>query len=145
MPIQGVYPVFTNQFKIGTNGAASTAAEMVPVAEMETFSVSIDGNTEEWSPMEQDGWLKRFVTGKALTISLSGKRCVGDAGNDYVAENAWGTGSECVTKFEWLMPSGASLTMDCVLNVTTPGGGESRSVEALEFEVLSSGKPIFTK
>ena len=28
--------------------------------------------------MEQEGWLKRMVTGKALTISLSGKRCMTD-------------------------------------------------------------------
>ena len=34
------------------------------IAEMENFSVSIDGNVEEWSPMEQEGWLKRMVTGK---------------------------------------------------------------------------------
>lgn len=140
----GVYPVFENKFKIGSKGVASTAAEMVPIAELETFEVAIDGNTEEWSPMEAEGWLKRMVTGKALTVTLSGKRCVGDAGNDYVANSAWGTGESCDTKFEWEFPSGAKLAFDCVLNVTNPGGGESRGVAGLEFEVLSNGKPTYT-
>lgn len=140
----GVYPVFTNKFKIGSNGRASEEGDMVAIAELETFEVSIDGNTVEWSPMEMEGWMRRMVTGKALTITLSGKRHIGDPGNDYVADSAWGTGDDCASKFEWEFPSGAKLAFDCVLNVTNPGGGESRDVAGLEFEVLSDGKPTFT-
>lgn len=140
----GVYPVFQNKFKVGSKGLASSESDMVLIAEMETFEVSIDGNIVEWSPMEAEGWMKRLVTGKALTVTLSGKRCLGDAGNDYVADSAWGTGESCSTKFEWELPSGATLAFDCVLNVTNPGGGESRDVAGLEFEAQSSGKPVFT-
>ena len=140
----GVYPVFENKFKIGTKGRSSEAADMATIADMESFSVSIDGNVEEWSPMEAEGWLRRMVTGKALTISLSGKRNVGDTGNDYVAQSAWGTGKSCESKFEWEFPSGAKLAFDCVLNVTNPGSGESRNVAGLEVEVMSDGKPTYT-
>ena len=135
----GVYPVFENKFKIG-----ASAESLNTIAEMENFSVSIDGNVEEWSPMEQEGWLKRMVTGKALTISLSGKRCIGDPGNDFVEASAWGTGSDCEAHFEWEFPSGAKLAFPCVLSVTNPGGGESRNVAGLEFDVMSNGKPTFT-
>lgn len=69
----GVFPVFDNVFKIGTEGRSSAAEKMVTIAEMESFSVSIDGNVEEWKPMESEGWTKRMTTGKALTISLSGQ------------------------------------------------------------------------
>ena len=145
MSTTGVFPVHENKFKIGKKGKASTTpTDMVPIAEMESFSVSIDGNTEEWSPMEAEGWLKRMVTGKALTISLSGKRCIGDAGNDYVAESAWAVGANCESKFEWEFPSGAKLAFDCVISVTNPGGGESRNVSGLEFDILSNGKPVYT-
>ena len=74
----GVFPVFNNKFKIG-----ATADAVQTIAEMESFSVAIDGKVEEWSPFEEEGWTKRLVTGKSITISLKGKRCVGDAGNDY--------------------------------------------------------------
>ena len=140
----GVFPVFDNVFKIGTEGRASAAEKMVTIAEMESFSVSIDGNVEEWKPMEAEGWTRRMVTGKALTITLSGKRNVGDPGNDYVANSAWGTGTSCDTKFEWEFPSGAKLTFDCVINVTNPGSGDSTNVAGLEFEVQSDGKPTYT-
>lgn len=145
MAMTGVHPVFENKFKIGVNGRSSTSPDdMKTISDLETFSVAIDGNIEEWSPMEAEGWKRRMVTGKALTITLSGKRCIGDEGNDYVADNAWGTGTSCDTKFEWEFPSGAKLAFDCVLNVTNPGSGDSTNVAALEFEVQSDGKPEYT-
>lgn len=139
-----VYPVYKNKFKVGTVGRTSEAAEMKSIAEMESFSVAIDGNTVEWSSMDDEGWMKRMVTGKSLTVSLSGKRCVGDAGNDYVAGIAWQTGDGCDSKFEWVFPSGGKLAFDCVINVTSPGGGESRDLDALAFDVMSHGKPVYT-
>lgn len=140
----GVYPVFENKFKIGTKGRTSVDDDMKAVSSLETFSVEIDGNVEEWTPMETEGWKRRMVTGKSLTITLSGKREIGDEGNDYVASNAWGTGSDCDTKFEWEFPDGAKLAFDCVLSVTNPGSGDATDVAALEFEVHSDGKPTYT-
>lgn len=142
MPKTGVYPVWENKFKISTSGR--TNPTLNTIANMESFSVSIDGNVEEWSPLDMEGWMRRMVTGKSLTISLTGKRTIGDAGNDYVADKAWCTGADCETHFEWEFPSGAKLDFDCVLNVTNPGGGDSRNVAPLEFEVMSDGKPSFT-
>ena len=140
----GVYPVFENSFSIGTNGTSSVSTDMKSIAEMESFSLSIDGNVEEWTPFETEGWVKRMVTGKGLSISLSGKRCIGDAGNDYVAGLAYKTGQEAETKFLWTLPSGATLEFNCVVNVTNIGGGDSTNVAPLEFEVLSNGKPTYT-
>ena len=138
----GVYPVYENVFKINTNGRGE--GELTSIAEMETFEVTIDGNTVEWSPLEASGWMRRMVTGKSLTIKLTGKRHVGDEGNDYLAGLAWSTGADCNSQLEWTMPSGAKLKYDCVVNVVNPGGGESRDVAPLEVELLSDGKPTFT-
>lgn len=59
----GVYPVFENKFKIGTS-----AESLNTIAEMENFSVSIDGNVEEWSPMEQEGLLCRLLSSGAAAL-----------------------------------------------------------------------------
>ena len=140
----GVYPVWENAFKINKAGRTEETTDMVTIAEMTSFSVSIDGTTEEWNPFEEEGWIRRLVTGKGFTISVAGKRHIGDEGNDYVAALAWSTGTACNSKFEWDFPSGAKLEFDCVVSVTTPGGGDSTGVEALEFDVLSDGKPTYT-
>lgn len=145
----GVFPVHNNQFKLNTTGRTRDIVEpfaptgLVIVKDLETFSPSIDGNTEEWTPMDQEGWVRRAVTGKGLTFSFSGKRNYGDPGNDFVAGLLLGTGQDVESIFEWVLPNGDILTMDCVINLTTPAGGDSTDIDNLEFEVLSDGKPVF--
>ena len=141
----GVYPVYENQFKIDkAGGDGSTADNLVGIADMENFSVSIDGNVEEWKPFEAEGWTRRLMTGKSITISISGKRNVGDAGNDYIEGLAMKTGEEATTTLIWTFPSGAKLVIKGVVNVTELGGGDSTGVAPLAFDFMSDGKPTFT-
>lgn len=141
----GVYPVYENQFKIDkAGGDGSTADSLVGIADMESFSVSIDGNVEEWKPFEAEGWTRRLMTGKSITISISGKRNVGDAGNDYIEGLAMKTGEEATTTLIWTFPSGAKLVIKGVVNVTEWGGGDSTGVAPLAFDFMSDGKPTFT-
>lgn len=139
----GVYPVYENQFKINTKGREDSPTNLVAIADMESFSVSFDDNVEEWTPMTTEGWVRRLKTGKGLTISINGKRNIGDAGNDFVAGLAWKSGLACNSQLEWTFPNGDKALIPCVINVTA-GGGDSTNVEPLEFECLSDGKPTFT-
>lgn len=139
----GVYPVYENQFKINTKGRDDGTTSLVTIADMESFSVSFDDNVEEWTPMTSEGWVRRLKTGKGITITLAGKRNVGDAGNDYIAGLAFKSGQACNSQLEWNFPNGDKVLMDCVINVTS-AGGDSTNVEPLEFECLSDGKPTFT-
>lgn len=139
----GVFPVFDLKFKIGTAGSSSEESDMKEIKDMETFSPSVDGNVEEWTPMDTEGWPRRLVTGKGFTIALNGKRNVGDPGNDYVASLAWKTGLDCSSKAEVEFPDGATLEFDCVVDVKTPFGGDSTNVSGLEFELQSDGKPTY--
>lgn len=141
----GVYPVYENQFKIDkAGGDGSTADNLVGIADMENFSVAIDGNVEEWKPFEAEGWTRRLMTGKSITISISGKRNVGDAGNDYIESLAMKTGEDATTTLIWTFPSGAKLVIKGVVNVTEWGGGDSTNVAPLAFDFMSDGKPTFT-
>ena len=139
----GVYPVYENQFKINKSGRTTGTDNMVTIADMESFSVSFDDNVEEWTPMTTEGWVRRLKTGKGITISLNGKRNVGDAGNEYIEGLAWKSGQACNSQLEWTFPNGDKVLMDCVINVTS-AGGDSTNVEPLEFECMSDGKPTFT-
>lgn len=141
----GVFPVHNNKFKINTAGRVTTdPLTMVVVKDLETFSPSIEANTEEWFPMDQAGWARAAVTGKKLTFSFTGKRNYGDPGNDYVASLILATGQGVESQLEWELPNGDKLTMDCVINITTPAGGDSTSIDTLEFDVLSDGLPVYT-
>lgn len=139
-----VFPVHNNKFEFGINGRESTDEQMVMPADLENFAPSIDGTVEEWYAMDAAGWAKAAMTGKKLGFSFKGKRSVGDPGNDYIAGLAWKFGQDVMTKFKWTMVSGATLTCDVVVNVTTPGGGDTTNIDGLEFEVTGYGKPTFT-
>lgn len=139
----GVYPCYENQFQIDT--AASGAATFKTIADCETFSVSFDNGVEEWTPFESEGWVRRLMTAKGVTISVTGKRNVGDDGNDFVAGLAWKNGRDVEADFKWTFPDGTVVTFtDAVINVTNIGAADSTNVAPLEFEVQSNGKPTVT-
>ena len=139
-----VYPVHNNVFKFGIKGLESTEENMAVPLDLENFAPSIDGTVEEWYSMDAKGWAKAAMTGKKLGFSFKGKRSVGDPANDYIAGLAWKFGQDVMTKFEWTMVSGAKLACDVVVNVTTPGGGDTTNIDTLEFEVTGYGAPTFT-
>ena len=140
MQTTGVFPVYENQFKVGADSETSTA-----IADMETFSVSFDNGVEEWTPFETEGWVRRLMTAKSVTISINGKRNVGDTGNDYVASKAFVNGRNAEGYLGWTFPDGTEVAFEgAVFNVTNCGAGDSTNVGPLEFEVMSNGKPTVT-
>lgn len=137
----GTYPCYKNQFKIGAPGAQTLNA----IADMETFSVSFNDGVEEWNPYEAEGWKSRQKTAKDITISVSGKRKIGDTGNDFVAGLAFENGTDSEADFEWTFPDGTVVKFsNAVINVTALGSSDSTAVAPLEFEVMSNGKPTVT-
>lgn len=139
-PFSGVYPVFKNQFKVGT-----ATGSMQPIADMESFSVAFDNGIEEWTPFDTEGWVRRLKTAQSLTLSVSGKRNVGDTGNDFVAGLWMAGGRDAEAYFEWNFPDGSKVVMDqAVISVKNCGTGDSTNVAHLEFDIMSNGKPTFT-
>lgn len=137
----GVFPVYENQFQVGADKENLTA-----IADMESFSVSLDNGVEEWNPLDQAGWVRRLMTAKSVTISISGKRNFGDTGNDYVAGLALKNGRDVEGCLQWTFPDGATLLFEnAVFNITNWGAGASTDVIPLEFDVMSNGKPTYTE
>ena len=143
--MNGVFPVHNNVFKVNTAGRSGTETSLVNIADMTTFTVSVEGTNEEWFPLDQEGWARQANTGKKMSISMSGKRNYGDPGNDYIAGMMMKTGKDCETSFQWVLPDGAKLSGNCVISVTTPAGGDSTAIDSLEFEILIDGKPTYTE
>lgn len=136
----GVFPVYENQFQVnkGTAGLES----LVNIADMESFSVSFDNGVEEWKPFDQAGWTRRLMTAKSVTISVSGKRNVGDAGNDYIAGLAFKNGRDSEADFQWTFPDGTKVKFkDAVINLKDFASGDSTGVAPFSFDVMSNGKP----
>ena len=135
-----VYPVLDNKFKAGAAKERATV-----IADMEQFSLSISNGVETWTPMDTEGWQRALMTAKAITISMSGKRNIGDAGNDFVAGKVFKNGHDAEGYFEWELPDGTTIAWtNAVFDVKNMGGGDSTNVAPLEFDVISNGKPTVT-
>lgn len=136
----GVFPCYENQFKVNTS--STSTASWATIADCETFEVSFDNGVEEWTPFESEGWVRRLMTAKNVTITVTGKRNVGDTGNNFIAGLAFKNGRDAEADFQWTFKDGTVVTFSgSPINVTALGSGDSTAVAPLEFEVLSNGKP----
>ena len=139
----GVYPCYENQFRI--NKGTTEKKDMKEIKDCVSFSVSFDNGVEEWHPFDTEGWVRRLLTSKGVTVSVTAKRNVGDAGNDFVAGLAWKNGRDSEADAQWTFPDGTVVKFtDAVINVTNVGSGDSTNVAPLEFEIQSNGKPEVT-
>ena len=139
----GVFPVHAGSFEVDTSEAPHTAPVWSTVAELEEVSLEIDNNTETWSSFAAGGWESALVTGKSAKITLSGKRCIGDAGNDLIASKLLCTGQDAYIKCRICHPDGSTLIWDkAACGVKNNGaGGKATDVGALEAELACHGKP----
>lgn len=138
----GVFPVHVNQLEINTGEET-----WVTVAELEEVNVSIDNNTETWKSFAGEGWDSALVTGKSAKIDIKGKRCIGDAGNDFIAGKLLAIGQDAYVPARIKFADGKMLTwekMACaVANAGT--GGKATDVGALEAALTGHGKPALTE
>lgn len=145
MAFTGVFPAYKIKFEIGIKGRESEKQDMATIAEVETFGIKIDGKTQDWTSMTESGWGNNLMTGKSVTFSIKGKRCVGDPGNDYIAATAWKDGLDCNSKVAITFPGGSKIEFDCVVDVKSIGGDDSTKVAPLECDLKSCGKPKISK
>lgn len=137
----GVYPVYENQFHVGETKENKSFPK-----DLESFSVSFSNEVQKWSPFDMEGYYNHLVTGKDLTISIKGKRNVGDTGNDYIAGKTWETGQGANGYFDWTFPDGTVVAWEsAVYDVKNNGSGDSINVAPLEVDIIPNGKPTVTK
>ena len=143
--ITGVFPVHANRFEVKTSTTGDTDTWST-VAELEECVVKVDNTTEEWNTFAGEGWGSSLVTGKKSSIELKGKRCLGDAGNDFIAGKLLETGSNAYVSARITMPDGIVLTWDkmaCAVSNNGASGGAT-NVGALEATLTGHGKPTKT-
>lgn len=122
----------------------TSGSTFAPIADMENAKLSIETGVETWNSITEDGWQRALATAKSYTLSMSGKRNVGDPGNDYIAGLALKNGRDCDSKIKVTFPDGATFTGDVVVSVSDYAGDDATAVNPLAFDLISNGKPTYT-
>lgn len=141
---KGVFPVHNGSFEVDTSTSEETSPVWSKIAELEEVTVEVENNTETWNSFSAGGWQSALVTGKSAKVSLKGKRCIGDAGNDLIASKLLLTGQEAYVHARLVHPDGTTLEwaqMACGVK-NNGAGGKATDVGALEAELIGHGKPV---
>ena len=142
---KGVYPVHVGSFEVNTSKTEEPAWSKI--AELEEVNIEVENTTETWNSFSEGGWQSALVTGKAAKITLKGKRCIGDAGNDLIASKMLLTGQDAYVNARVIHPDGTTLEwaqMACAVK-NNGAGGKATDVGALEAELTAHGAPKETK
>lgn len=137
----GQYSVSNCTVKIKTSSASTPVYS--EIADLEELSLSIENNTETWYSINDGGWQNALLTGKALSGSFSGKRTLGDTGNDYLEGLRYKIGKEAEADWQIDFPDGSTLEFTAVTALTDILGSAT-DVAPLSGDLTGKGKPTFT-
>ncbi len=137
----GQYSVSNCKVKIKT--ATNPSETYSEIADLEEMSLSIENNTETWYSINDGGWQNALLTGKALSGSFSGKRTLGDTGNDYLEGLRYKIGKDAEADWEIEFPDGSKLDFTAVTALTDILGAAT-DVAPLSGDLTGKGKPTFT-
>ena len=137
----GQFAVSNCDVKVKTS--ASPSETYSSIADLEEMTLTIENNTETWYSIADDGWQNALLTGKALSGSFSGKRCLGDVGNDYIEGLRYSIGKDAEADFQIDFPDGSQLEFTAVVALTDILGSAT-NVAPLTGDITGKGKPTFT-
>lgn len=138
----GQYAVSDCIVKVKTSASGQTAVYS-PIADLEEMSLSIENNIETWYSINGGGWQNALMTARALTGSFSGKRTLGDTGNDFLNGLRYVDGPDAVADFEIDFPDGSNLAFTAVVGLTDIIGAAT-DVAPLSGDITGKGKPTYT-
>lgn len=133
-------PVSANDLEIGTNGLFSTGEQMDNIDGLSNCEMSIEGTLQEYFTT-LNGYNSADKTAIKLSFSISGKRVVGNKGNDYIARTAWYIGKKAKTLFNYTFDDGMVMSGRLVVNVSKNSGGAAEDDNGLEADLVIDGKP----
>lgn len=139
----GQYAVSECKAKVKTSTSSAQTAVYSEIADLEEVSLSLENNTETWYSIKDGGWQNALLTAKALTGSFSGKRTLGDAGNDYLESLRYNIGKSAEADWQIEFPDGSKLEFTAVTALTDILGAAT-DVAPLSGDLTGKGKPTFT-
>lgn len=139
----GQYSVSECKVKVKTSDASAQTPVYSEIADIEELSLSIENTTNTWYSINDGGWQNALLTAKALSGSFSGKRTLGDTGNDYLDGLRYKLGKEAEADWEIEFPDGSELKFTAVTALTDILGNAT-DVAPLSGDLTGKGKPTFT-
>lgn len=132
---------------IGTS--ATTASPPVwtyaEIGGLDNVAEALNEVVQQYQFLENGGFATNHVTGMAPAWTLSGRRLVGDPGQDYIAGVKYGLDTDRQSSIKIEYTEGAdtkTITCDCTLcNIVDIAGGTATDDSVFSVEIRFDGEP----
>ena len=128
-----------SQCTVAVNTSNTSTAVWSEIADLEEVNLSVENNIETWYSIAEEG----LLTAKALSGSFSGKRTLGDIGNDFLDGKRFAIGKDAEADFKITFPNDATLEFTAIVGITDILGAAT-NVAPLSGDLTGKGKPTFT-
>ena len=139
-----LFTIYGLSESIGTAVSGNTWTYASIDAGIDNVSEALNEVVGQYFFMADDGFATNHVTGLAPTFTLTGRRIVGDAAQDYIFSKKYSLGAdrESSFKLEWTEGSTSkSLTVPCTICNIQEWSGASTDDSAISFEIRFNGAP----
>ena len=140
----GLMTMYGLTAKIGTSKSGTTWTYSELGDGIENISEGLNEVVQQYFFMDLDGFAKNHVTGLAPTFTVTGRRVIGDAAQDYIFSKKYGLDADRQSSFQLSYSDGSdtvTITCDCTICNIQEWSGATTDDSAISFEIRFDGEP----
>jgi hypothetical protein len=134
---------WANQIEIGTAESSGTWSYSKLCKGIESMEFNVNEQNQQYFFLCGEGFAANEVTGSAPELSISGRRIVGDAAQDYIVGKQFALGDNRKSSVK-ITAEGSIITCDCTIGDVVSFGGASTDVNTFSCTIRFNGKPTVT-
>lgn len=136
-------PVWANKIEIGTSKTGDTWTYATLCEGIESMEFSANEQNQQYFFLCGNGFAHNETTGAAPSITVSGRRIVGNAAQDYIAGKQFALGTDRNTSVK-ITAEGKIITCDATIGDVTSFGGQTLDVNSFGCTLYLNGEPTVT-
>lgn len=144
----GLFTNYALSLEIGTEYSDSTWTYSPLSAGIESITEALNEQVQQYFFYGNEGFATNHVTGLAPAYTVSGRRVMGDAAQDYVFAKKFDLNGDRASsvKISWKDPANTihTVTCDCTICNIQEFSGNANEDSAISFEIRFDGEPVVT-
>ena len=136
-------PNWANEIYIGTALSGTTWTYSKLCAGIESMEFTENEQSQQYFFLCGEGFAHNETTGAAPELTISGRRIVGDAAQDYICGKQYALGTDRNSSVK-IVAEGKEIVCDCTIGAITSFGGSTTDVNAFSCVIRFNGKPTVT-
>lgn len=148
LPAYGLKTMYGLTAYIGTALADSTWTYATLGNGIDNIAEALNETVQQYFFMDDEGFATNHVTGMAPTFTLTGRRVVGDAAQDFIFGKKYGLDTNRQSSFKLVWDDAShtnTIVCDCTIANIQEWSGATTDDSAISFEIRFDGKPTLTQ